>query len=278
MRSLVRLSAGIFLLAWPLHTGHAEDTIGDAVLVIRDVHQSYGGATTPLMVGDRLLQNQVISTATASQAKLQFNDRTELQIAPISSVKLDSFVYANSNGIKPIVFNATTGAFRFVSGIAHNYTVRTPTATLGVRGTAFAVRVLSDQTDVVLYNGEVSVCSRKTAACRELTGPCTYVTATARSVSRPLPVTERVWSFDRSCSPGAALNVSDDPPSSQSSPARTASAPTPAPTRAPTPAPARAPTRAPTSASTAPSAAKTNCRNDHDSDHQERSRSRPNSR
>jgi hypothetical protein len=45
--------AGILLFAWPLHTGHAEETIGDAVLVIHDVQQSYGGETTPLMVGDR---------------------------------------------------------------------------------------------------------------------------------------------------------------------------------------------------------------------------------
>jgi hypothetical protein len=259
MRRLVALSARIFLFAWPLHTGHAEETIGDAVLIIRDVQQSYGGATTPLMVGDPLQHNQVISTATASQAKLQFNDRTELQIAPVSSVKLDSFVYANSNGIKPIVFSATTGAFRFVSGVGHNYTVRTPTATLGVRGTTFAVRVLSDRTDVVLYTGEVSVCSRKTAVCRDLTGPCTYITATARSVSQPLPVTEHVWSFDRSCSPGAALNITDDPPAQQrSNPVATAPAPV--------------------SVSTTQSSAPTNCNRDRHGEHQGGGRSHVNFR
>jgi hypothetical protein len=209
----------------PISIAMGQETVGGAVAIIRDVHQTYSGETTPLNVGDRVLQNQVISTATSSEAKLEFSDRTQLQLAPVSTVKIDRFLYAGGGGAKQLVFNAATGAFRFVSGYAHNYTVRTPTATLGIRGTAFAVRVLSDRTDVVLYNGKVSVCARHGAACNDLISPCTYVTATANSVTAAEPVTGKTWSFDRSCSPGSAINFSDAPSALQADPSN---APVPA--------------------------------------------------
>ena len=203
----------------PIHAAQAQDAIGGAIAIIRDVHQTYGGETTPLNVGDRVLQNQVISTANSSEAKLEFSDRTQLQIAPVSTIKIDRFVYAGSGDAKQLVFNAATGAFRFVSGYGHNYAVRTPTATLGIRGTAFAVRVLPNRTDVVLYNGKVSVCALHGVACNDLISPCTYVTATANSVTTPEPVTGKTWSFDRSCSPGSAINFTDAPAATQRDPA-----------------------------------------------------------
>jgi hypothetical protein len=207
----------VLLGSGPIGVANAQEAVGGAIAIIRNVHQTYSGTTTPLSVGDRVLQNQLISTATSSEAKLEFSDRTQLQIGPVSSVKIDRFIYAGGDA-KQLVFNAATGAFRFVSGYAHNYTVRTPTATLGIRGTAFAVRVLPERTDVVLYNGKVSVCARRGAACNDLTSPCTYVTATANSVSLPEPVTGKTWSFDRSCSPGSAINFADAPSASQKTP------------------------------------------------------------
>jgi hypothetical protein len=208
----------------PIQAARAQDAIGGAIAIIRDVHQTYSGETAPLNVGDRVLQNQVISTATSSEAKLEFFDRTQLQIAPVSTVKIDRFVYAGAGDAKQLVFNAATGAFRFVSGYVHNYTVRTPTATLGIRGTAFAVRVLPNRTDVVLYNGKVSVCARRGVACNDLISPCTYVTATANSVTAPEPVTGKTWSFDRSCGPGSAINFTDAPAASQRDPVAAAPA------------------------------------------------------
>jgi outer membrane immunogenic protein len=228
MKIAAIILVAILLGGAPIPRAVAQEAVGGAVAIIRDVHQTYSGETTPLNVGDRVLQNQVISTATSSEAKLEFSDRTQLQIAPISTVKIDRFVYAGGGGAKQLVFNAATGAFRFVSGYTHNYTVRTPTATLGIRGTAFAVRVLPSRTDVVLYNGKVSVCARHGAACNDLTSPCTYVTATANSVTAPEPVTGKTWSFDRSCSPGSAINFTDAPSASRADPSGPAAPASPA--------------------------------------------------
>ncbi len=224
LRICLGLAAGIGAAC--VTVARAEDQIGSAISVIKDVSQSYAGRTAPLKVGEQVVRNQIITTAPASQAKLEFLDRTELQIAPVSSVKLDSFVYDPASGAKQVVVNTTAGAFRFVSGFGHNYTVKTPTATLGIRGTAFAVRVTLQKTDVVLYNGEVSVCGRNGGKCASLITPCTFVTATKSGVSLPRDVDSKAWSFDGSCSPGVPHGILQDHVPIQ---ARRRPAPAPAP-------------------------------------------------
>jgi outer membrane immunogenic protein len=205
LRNCLGLAVGIGAAGVTL--ARAEDQIGSAISVIKDVNESHAGRTAPLKVGEQVVRNQIITTAPASQARLEFLDRTELQIAPVSSVKLDSFVYDPASGAKQVVVNTTAGAFRFVSGFGHNYTVKTPTATLGIRGTAFAVRVSPQKTDVVLYNGEVSVCSNGGGRCASLVTPCTFVTATKSGVSLPHDVDSKAWSFDGSCSPGVPHGI-----------------------------------------------------------------------
>jgi len=222
-RYVLGLAAGFIGLTC-VTVASAEDQIGSAISVIKDVSESYAGHTAPLKVGEQVVRNQIITTAPASQAKLEFLDRTQLQIAPVSTVKLDSFVYDPASGAKQVVVNTTAGAFRFVSGFGHNYTVQTPTATLGIRGTAFAVRVSPKKTDVVLYNGEVAVCSRGGGRCASLVTPCTFVTATRQGVSLPHDVDSKAWSFDGSCSPGVPHGFMPDH--------------VPAPAAPPTPAPA----------------------------------------
>jgi hypothetical protein len=128
-----------------------------------------------------------------------FDDRTNLQMGPSSRVTLDRFVY--SGGSEGVVFGAAKGAFRFVSapGGHKDYDVRTPTATIGVRGTSFAVRVRSGRTDAVLYGGVIEVCSIATGQCRTLDSACTFVTVTGGGVTAPKALGDKDWSFDSTC-------------------------------------------------------------------------------
>jgi len=75
-------------------------------------------------------------------------------------VTLDTFVY-NSNPDKGrLVINQTVGTLRFVSGAFSNrgYEVRTPTATIGIRGTVFTVVVaVNGATTVSVEAGVVSM-------------------------------------------------------------------------------------------------------------------------
>jgi hypothetical protein len=56
-------------------------------------------------------------------------------------VRLDKFVYDPNKATGTVVVNVTRGAYRFVTGVqdSRNYTIKTPYATLGVRGTVLEV-------------------------------------------------------------------------------------------------------------------------------------------
>ena len=71
----------------------APDKIGDAVLVEREVSGSLPGWERKVAQGDDVFLDEMIRTAPASAAKLQFVDETKLSLGPLAAVKLDCFVF-----------------------------------------------------------------------------------------------------------------------------------------------------------------------------------------
>jgi outer membrane immunogenic protein len=195
----------------------AATKIGSATSIEKDVRGDSGGGARKLAVGDAVHANEVLTTAPASRGKFVFEDRTDLQMGPSSRVKLDSFVYSGNKGV---VFNAAKGAFRFVSAPkgGHDYDVRTPTATIGVRGTRFAVRVLGGRTDAVLYGGVIEVCSIATRQCRTLDSACTFVTVTGSGVTEPKTVGKKDWTFDSTCRVPGRRGDNSPPPDAPGAP------------------------------------------------------------
>ncbi|OBS54117.1 porin [Methylosinus sp. 3S-1] len=214
---MIRLAGMLFLCAAIASPAVAATKIGRASSIEKDVRGDTGAGARKLAVGEPVHADEVLTTASASRGKFVFDDRADLAMGPSSRVKLDSFVY--SGGSKGVVFNAAKGAFRFVSSPkgGHDYDVRTPTATIGVRGTRFAVRVLGGRTDAVLYGGVIEVCSIASGQCRTLDSSCTFVTVTPSGVTTPKQVGKTDWSFDSTCrGPGRR---SDNAPPANAPPA-----------------------------------------------------------
>ena len=101
---------------------------------------------------------------------IKFVDDTNVAISPQSSLIIDEFVYdPNSRSGSKLVMNVALGTVRYASGnIARlnkqNVDIRTPTARIGVRGTAFSMTVdeLGRSLVILLPNkdgtiGEISV-------------------------------------------------------------------------------------------------------------------------
>lgn len=115
--------------------------IGVAAAVKNKVEGAVGSSLRPLASGSDVFAREVVRTGEQSTAQLLFLDETSLSIGPQSEVTLDRFVYDPNRGAGSVVFNATRGAFRFASGSqrSSSYQIRTPVATIGVRGTLFDV-------------------------------------------------------------------------------------------------------------------------------------------
>jgi hypothetical protein len=151
-----RVLAFLFAAMLPgaLATGAAvaADNIGVTSAAQNHVEGVMGSQTTPLKVGSPVYQNEHVRTAAASTAQLLFRDQTSLSVGPSSDVTLDKFVYDPATNSGSAVISATRGALRFVSGTQepHNYQLRTPVATIGVRGTVVDTLVDEHKTSVIL--------------------------------------------------------------------------------------------------------------------------------
>ena len=90
-------------------------------------------------VGDPVFTDEIVRTGVDSATKLVFRDSTNLALGPRSRVVLDRFVYDPSQPSEGLGVTLAKGLFRFTTGSLQKsaYTVTTPTAVIGVRGTVF---------------------------------------------------------------------------------------------------------------------------------------------
>lgn len=125
------------ILALQASPAFAEGKIGVAAAV---QNQVFGNAQ-PLSNGSSVFANERIRTGDASTAQLLFLDQTNLAVGPKSEVVLDRFVYDPNRGKGNVVVQTGRGVFRFVSGSQDptSYQIKTPAATIGIRGTMFTV-------------------------------------------------------------------------------------------------------------------------------------------
>ena len=143
---------------------HAEPNIGAAAAANNEVLRELGGASARLGVGDPVFINEIVRTGLESAAKLVFLDSTNLALGPISRVILDRFVYDPSRASADAVgLKLAKGIFRFTTGVLakKDYSLTTPTAAIGVRGTVLDIAVDSGRTRVTLRKGRALVCPIK---------------------------------------------------------------------------------------------------------------------
>lgn len=135
--------------------------VGDARAVVRSVEGIYGADSRKIQINDNILFDEVIVTQDDSASKIQFVDGTQLTVGPKSRVTIDAFVYdPNAAKNSKMVVNATLGVARFVTGRMGSaaYQIKTPTATIGVRGTILTLSVDEDgATSAIVEDGIITV-------------------------------------------------------------------------------------------------------------------------
>ena len=121
----------------------AQSNIGSATSVKNRVDGVVGGATRSLSSGSAVHANELIRSGEDSVGNLQFIDQTKLSVGPKSEVRLNKFVYDPNKKAGSVVVQAGKGAYRFATGVQDfkNYQIKTPYATLGVRGTVLEIVV-----------------------------------------------------------------------------------------------------------------------------------------
>lgn len=187
MRNWTYSAAALVVLA--LSVPARAEPIGATLRVVNQVTAQFNRDTRTLIEGDGVSRDEVIAVASDALSELVFKDQTKLALGPGSQVKLDKFVYDASKSSGDIAVNLLKGTFRFITGLASKptYVIRTPAASITVRGTIFDVYVFADgATWLLLHEGAIAVRNQQ-GACKLLDTPGRLMRVTADgSVGAPV--------------------------------------------------------------------------------------------
>jgi hypothetical protein len=149
---LIRLfltSATIFLLL----SIHEKAASADPSPVIGMVQKVNGmatvgreGGTIPAKIGLEIWENDTLRTGPDGSIGVVFHDETVLSLGPESVLIIDQFVFAPRQGKFSIVIRMLKGTAVYLSGLISKLApnsahFETPSASIGIRGTKFAVKV-----------------------------------------------------------------------------------------------------------------------------------------
>jgi hypothetical protein len=145
--ALLALSAGVSVAV------AADGQIGATAIVVNRVTGTLATTRqqTELRAGIDVFQNETINTGDTSASRVVFQDRTELSIGPVSEVVLDRFVFDPDPNRSQVALSIAKGVARFSTGLLPktDYSITTPTATIGIRGTVLTVTVSGNGTTTV---------------------------------------------------------------------------------------------------------------------------------
>jgi FecR protein len=109
-------------------------SVGKAAAVNPAASSSSGRILT---LGSEIIHKERVRTDTGGSVQLLFIDRTTMNIGPNSDVLIDEYVFDPQTNTGKMSVSLGKGLMRFVGGqISHqgNAQVKTPTATIGIRG------------------------------------------------------------------------------------------------------------------------------------------------
>jgi len=131
-----------------------------------------GGKPRDLVVGSDVQIGETIKTDAKGLVQLIFRDNSKLVVGPNSELLLEDYLIRNNNSAGKFAINTLSGTFRFITGTApkDQYQIKTPTGTIGVRGTGLEWTVIRDalpdllppasiSTIVLLLHGGIQFCN-----------------------------------------------------------------------------------------------------------------------
>lgn len=138
----ILISAIVGMVATPAmaEIGRIKNATQGTVEVIRD------GRAVSAKPGFKLEEGDIIATKAGQRVGITFIDDTRIAVGPSSRITLDEYKYDRARQTGSSLTTVNRGSLGVDSGNitrtgADKMRVRTPTSTLGVRGTTFVVEV-----------------------------------------------------------------------------------------------------------------------------------------
>jgi hypothetical protein len=112
-----------------------------------------GGQSIQAVLGTRVGQGDKVTTAKNAKATILFQDGSVLRLGPSTTLGITKLNYQEDKGIAEAAYDLASGTLMSVVGSLFgndksSYTVRTPTAVAGVRGTMLILKVGQTQSGI----------------------------------------------------------------------------------------------------------------------------------
>jgi hypothetical protein len=146
MSKLLRVLGAGIALALMNGPAAAAGEAGTIKVIKGSVSIDRAGKRTPVTVGDRVMSADRVITGADSAVGITLRDNTRLTAGPDSVVSLDKYSFDSTTHAGELDASVKKGTLSVVSGklaaaAPDKVSFRTPTATLGVRGTDFVIEV-----------------------------------------------------------------------------------------------------------------------------------------
>jgi hypothetical protein len=176
MKKLIWAALALSVLVAPVFAANE----GTAVGVNPEASVRINTTNRVLIAGDGISVGETLLTGPQGQVQIIFADDTHLVVGPNSSLLIETYLMRNDGTAEKLAVNALAGSFRFITGHSPKsaYQIKTPTAAIAVRGTAFDIIVGPTDTRVMLYNGALQLCGPG-GDCAQLNARCEVGTASA---------------------------------------------------------------------------------------------------
>lgn len=153
----------------------ARDRVGTVEKVQGDVSAAFDGSARALSAGAVLFRGDtLLTTGKGSRVQARLEDKSLLTLGGNGAMTLDDLV-VGPPGTTREVMSLLGGAFQLIASPTPGAVVRTPVATLGIRGTQFWGGPLDGALDVFLLEGKVEVRNASGAVLLDAPGQGTVI-------------------------------------------------------------------------------------------------------
>ena len=151
--SALRLCALVVLVLALTATGARAETAGEAIGYVKTVTGAASivrdGATLKAEAGGPLYRKDILKTGADGALGATLKDNSLLSLGPNSSLVIEAYLFEPDRRAYSFISRITNGTLQYVSGLIAKLSpgsveIKTPVATLGLRGTRLLVRVDGD--------------------------------------------------------------------------------------------------------------------------------------
>lgn len=187
MPRITYLLFALLLLPLLITTPASAQVIAKVTGINENATVSRSGARQALRRNAGLQVGDIITTDATGSVQIAFVDRTRMVVGPASQLEVEDITLSSAKKASKFTVKALGGTYRFLSGNSPKqaYSLKTPTATMGIRGTEFDFSVDRRRlTNLVTFSGEVRVCNRINR-CIRVSGGCAVVQIRRARVQQP---------------------------------------------------------------------------------------------